>query len=118
MEFPLKPRGFQKGNKLGAAGRPKHSKNQIEPIRRRILSVVQKRIFREKNLESVETVDLLKFLASIMPKDVHSQSTQVTYISNVPREEPTLIPRETIIENNTPLITEPLPEEKTDEPAL
>jgi hypothetical protein len=79
---------FRTGNHYGQ-GRPPKSKNQIETIRRRILMVVRKRIMREKDLESVTTTDLLKFLAVIMPKDVgiSVQAPQVNYISNVPREE-------------------------------
>lgn len=80
---------FKKGNKLGA-GRPGRSKSQIETIRRRILFVVKKRIFREKDLDTVTTSELLKFLAQIMPKEMgvlSVQAPQVTYISNIPREE-------------------------------
>ena len=41
----------------------------------------------ETDLKSVTTTDLLKFLASIMPRDFISlQAPQITYVSNVPRE--------------------------------
>lgn len=108
----LIPYRFQKGNKL-AIGRPGKTRNQLEPIRRRILQVVKRRIFREKNLDTVSTNDLLKFLASIMPKDYLNaqQATQINYISNVPREEE-------VPEVSIQPLTEPLPEETKDEPAL
>jgi hypothetical protein len=79
---------FRPGNKAAkGAGRPAGSKNQIEPIRRRILRIVKRRVMKEKDLESVSTGELLKFLASIMPKDAMSiQAPQINYISNVPRE--------------------------------
>lgn len=78
---------FKPGNKFGQ-GRPRKSKSQIETIRRRILRVVHRRIFKEKDLESVSTTDLLKFLAQIMPKDfgLSVHPPQVNYISNIPRE--------------------------------
>jgi hypothetical protein len=120
LQSVKKNRGFfQKGNKYGQ-GRPGKTRNQIEPIRRRILQVVRHRIFHEKDLKTVSTNDLLKFLSSIMPKDgMPTQATQINYISNVPRAEESLPAVETIaIENNTPLVTESLLEEKIDEPAL
>lgn len=45
----------------------------------------------EKDLETVSTTDLLKFLAQIMPKDLTLSATSsegpMQYISNVPRDE-------------------------------
>ena len=81
------PGFFKPGNKY-SKGRPKNSKSQIEIIRRRILMVVQRRIMHEKDLSSVSTTDLIKFLGTIMPKDLSLgfQRPQVTYISNVPRD--------------------------------
>lgn len=82
-----KNRGFFKpGNKFGN-GRPPNNRAQIVAIRSRILRVVKRRIMHEKDLDTVSTGELLKFLASIMPKDQNlSPATQINYISNVPRE--------------------------------
>lgn len=82
---------FKKGNTYGK-GRPQGSAKQIETIRRRILRVVQRRIFHEKDLHTVSTTDLLKFLATIMPKDLGIKVTppEINYISNIPRDTPTL----------------------------
>lgn len=102
------PGFFKPGNKFGK-GRPFKSKNQIEPIRRRILSIVRKRIMHEKELESVTTTELLKFLSSIMPKDFISvQVPQINYISTVPRDVPLQITDSDMSSNKTetPLITE------------
>ena len=78
---------FKPGNKFGT-GRPPKSKNQIENIRRRILFIVRKRIMKEKDLQTVSTTDLLKFMAAVMPKDwVQIHAPQVNYISSIPREE-------------------------------
>jgi hypothetical protein len=78
---------FKKGNKY-SQGRPLGAKNILPKIRSRILRVVARRIMHEKDLESVTTTDLLKFLATIMPKDyeLSLHPPQVNYISNVPRE--------------------------------
>lgn len=87
--LPEKTRGvyqFQPGNKYGQ-GRPRKSKAVLETIRRRVLAVVSRRIFREKDLETVSTKDLLKFVADIMPKETGIVAPQINYISNVPRED-------------------------------
>jgi hypothetical protein len=87
--LPQKTRGvyqFQPGNKFGQ-GRPKKAKSALENIRRRVLMVVSRRIFREKDLETVSTKDLLKFVADIMPKEGGIVAPQINYISNVPRED-------------------------------
>lgn len=81
------PGFFKPGNKY-SQGRPPKSKNQIEGIRRRIFFIVKRRIMREKDLSTVSTTDLLKFLASVMPKEgTNLANANVTYISNIPREE-------------------------------
>jgi hypothetical protein len=113
VEVPKNKGFFKKGNTYGK-GRPKNSKHQIEPIRRRILQVVQRRIFHERDLHTVSTEALLKFLASIMPKEQLQQATQVNYISNVPRDpDPLAIPRETLVAEITPSSPPPV-EEKND----
>lgn len=79
---------FQKGNQAARGfGRPSGSKDQIKKIRARILRVVKRRVLKEKDLETVSTTDLLKFLAQIMPKEMQVDTGHVTYISNIPREE-------------------------------
>lgn len=86
-------RGFFKPGNHYSKGRPPKSKNQIERIRSRILRVVKKRIYHEKELETVTTTELLKFLASIWPREgIHIQAPQLNYISNIPREETTGTP--------------------------
>ena len=77
---------FKKGNKYGA-GRPLTMKHQMEVIRRRILRIVSRRIVREKDLETVSTTDLLKFVATIMPKETTLGVAPMKYISNIPREQ-------------------------------
>lgn len=79
---------FKPGNKY-SKGRPPKSRSQLGFIRDRILRVVRRRLMREKDLDTVTTTELLKFLATIMPKDVglSLQVPQVNYISNVPRQE-------------------------------
>ena len=90
MESPhLRKYFFQKGNKfgVGGGGRPPASKYQIETIRRRILTIVKRRILREKDLETVSTTDLLKFMAAVMPRDwIQMNAPQITYISSIPRD--------------------------------
>ena len=72
----------------------------------------------ETDLNTVSTTDLLKFLASIMPKDfgLAIQAPQITYISNVPREtEIEMIPSQVEIlhvEENPPVL---LPEKPLNE---
>jgi hypothetical protein len=80
------PGFFKPGNKYGK-GRP--PKKQIENIRSRILRIVHRRVMHEKDLDTVTTTELLKFLAAIMPKDlgISVQAPQINYISNIPREE-------------------------------
>lgn len=93
---------FKKGNKY-ATGKPPSSKKQMEVIRRRVLAVVKRRLFHEKDLKTVSTTDLLKFVATIMPKDYAlAVKPEVNYISNVPREEDALpepAPAQTLIED-------------------
>jgi len=83
---------FKKGNQYAKGiGKPSTSKKQMEIIRRRILMVVRRRIMHEKDLSTVSTTDLLKFVATIMPKDYAlAVRPEVNYISNVPREEDAL----------------------------
>ena len=99
------PRGsFKQGNKFGK-GRPPGSKNQLERIRGRILRIVKRRIFREKDLESVTTPELLKFLASIMPRDFLTvQAPQVNYISNIPREQDVIANRVDLLPVETTVV--------------
>ena len=57
--------------------------------------VVRRRIMHEKDLHTVSTTDLIKFLATIMPKDYSlAVKPEVNYISNVPRDEEALPPPE------------------------
>jgi len=78
---------FKKGNKFGK-GQPQSARKQMEIIRRRILMVVRRRLYHEKDLSTVSTTDLIKFLGTIMPKDYSlAVKPEVNYISNVPREE-------------------------------
>lgn len=87
---------FQKGNKL-SLGRPGKSKTELELIRRRILRVLKRRIFREKNLESVSTTELLRFFASISPKDQPGKmQAQINYISQIPRDGRQHLEQETV----------------------
>ena len=86
------PRGrpFLPGNTAARGhGRPERSRKQLEQIRRRIYRIVKRRIYREKDLETVSTNDLLKFLASTMPKEQVGGGVAgvINYISNIPRGE-------------------------------
>lgn len=100
---------FEKGNKYGK-GRPAKSKNQIEQIRSRILRVVKRRIFHEKDLETVSTPELLKFLASVMPKDlgIALRVPQINYYSSVPRELPP--PETPQLSADIPQLDNPIPQ--------
>lgn len=89
---------FKPGNKFGK-GRPPGQAKVMETIRGRLLRVLKRRIFHEKDLETVKTADLLKFFVAIMPKD-HTLTVRpqgLNYVSNIPRSEelaeqlPTLI---------------------------
>jgi len=119
---------FKPGNKY-SQGRPPKNKCQIERIRSRILRVVRRRVMHEKDLESVTTTELLKFLAAIMPKDVgiSVQAPQINYISNIPRELPILdrivapleLPGTMCITEEEPVEVKPIqPEESNGEPPL
>jgi hypothetical protein len=108
----MNPNGFFKPGNHYSQGRPPKSKNQMERIRSRILQVVKKRIYHEKDLQSVTTTDLLKFLATIMPRDAFgiAVNPQINYISNVPRQveqvevtQPPLLAETTEGENEQPL---------------
>ncbi len=104
----MNPNGFFKPGNHYSQGRPPKSKNQMERIRSRILRIVAKRVYHEKNLESVTTTDLLKFLATIMPRDAFgiAVNPQINYISNVPRqvteaEQPPLLVEKTEGDNGS-----------------
>ncbi len=98
---------FKKGNKY-SQGRPPGTKNQINIIRNRILRVVKRRVMHETDLETVSTTDLLKFLATIMPKDlsIAASSSQVQYISNIPRQEPEPKPLTIVLKQELTPVTE------------
>lgn len=91
---------FKKGNKFGN-GRPRRSRAELEMIRQRILRVVHRRMMHEKDLDTVSMTDLLKFLATIMPKDnsLKVEVPHVNYISNVPRDTPELLDIKPEVEN-------------------
>jgi len=96
LEKPKKEYFFKKGNKYGA-GQPPSSKKQMEFIRRRILRVVRRRIMHEKDLATVSTTDLLKFVSTIMPKDYSlAVKPELNYISSVPRDEELPAPEQTV----------------------
>ena len=96
QEAPKKEYFFKKGNKYGA-GQPLSSKKQMEFIRRRILRVVRRRIMHEKDLSTVSTTDLLKFVSTIMPKDYSlAVKPELNYVSNIPREELPEAPKEAL----------------------
>jgi len=78
---------FKPGNKYGK-GRPKGSTNRVGKIRDRIIRVLERRVMREKDLDSVPTEALLRFLSGILPKDLSLSVTKdpvINYISQVPR---------------------------------
>lgn len=76
---------FEKGNNYGK-GRPKGTKNLLPEVRQRVLQALQKRISADKALTDVSTEVLIRFLASIAPKEIGvSVTPQITYISNTPR---------------------------------
>lgn len=80
---------FKPGNKYGK-GRPKSSKNNLPIIRDRLFRILLQRIVKDKDLDSVSTETLIKFAASVLPKDLSLsvlKDPQITYISNVPRPE-------------------------------
>ena len=50
-------------------GRPAGYRKQLEKIRGRILRILNRRILKDKNLESVSTADLIKFAERLLPKN-------------------------------------------------
>jgi len=79
---------FMKGNTYGR-GRPKGSKNTAPVIRDRLCRILLRRIVRDKDLESVSTSELIRFLSSVLPRDVSltREDRNIVYVSNVPRPE-------------------------------
>lgn len=90
---------FKKGNQEFKKRVSK--KNLLPLIRERVLKALDKRLVIDKELRTVNTVDLLKFAQSIMPKDLSIRVTpDIQYISNTPRPD-NLIELEKIETNNS-----------------
>ncbi len=80
---------FVKGDKrINYAGRPKGSKNKLTIVKDNLVKILSKRLQDPKELAKIDIKDLIRFVGSIVPKDMHLKvAPDVRYISQTPRPD-------------------------------
>ena len=79
-----------KNNTYGHAKLGKEHKTTTDKriIARKVLDELNRRIDSDKGLADVDTIHLVKFLQSVMPKEQNiKHDTNITYIANTPRPQ-------------------------------
>ena len=82
---------FVKGDtNINRNGRPKEAKSTLPLLRDKLFALALRRMKKDPELQDVDNITLIKFIAANLPKDMSLAITKdpvINYISNVPRPE-------------------------------